>query len=331
MQKEFFKTPTLAGIVRNSEPVYTSRPYLFPERVMGLQDGQYLVVKARLIPPRYRNARKFLKHGEFVKVATPESIDSAVEGHLSPWKMRGTAFDSARGIYHPGYAVEPFKDYKNDRRVRTIRLVELCEGLRILCYGHQEGAEVVIKKKYDDSERASKDGAVVYASVPSRREKEPRYDFRMRSVVLDMNDPSSFAAANNFATDISFPAKSWDFRFNYYDSKEDSDTLGMYAPEIAAYYKLVHNELHTKKPNIAPLEMSIFGFPTKLTTDFYKRLISCVVMYDLSSSNPEKIRKLNKAEQEIMLWALVNEMGYNSTFFRKKEDGPLMDVNWKLL
>lgn len=333
-KKQYFIEPTLTRIVEDSRPIYVNRPYKFVEKVFDLKEGEYLIIKARLIPPNYQSPRKFLKHGTFVEIQTPNSIDEALEENMEPWRLRKDIFDSINSIYFAGMSFKPFADFQNDKRERRVRLVEKCEAIRILSYGAQTGNDIIIRRVYADSERVSKDGAIVAASVPSRTEKQPRYEFNIYSIVVDSNDPNSYAVANGFWTDIKIPVKRWSFRFNFYTDKEDSNVLNIFAPEIAAYYKFMTQELHKEyKPNKSVVQMSPFGIPTKLTIDYYQKLLSKVVIYDSRLKSKDKLRKLNKAEQEVMLWALVKKMKYDKTFFRRREkrDGLIEEIDWMLL
>ena len=330
-KKQYFREPSLAGILKDSEPVYVSMPYKFIEKVFGLKENQYLVINSMLIPPKYGSQKRFLKHGKFVQIKTPSSIDEAVENHMFPFRLRQESFDSIDSIYKPGYSFRPFADFQDDKRERRVSLVEICEALRILSYGAQTGSDIRIIKAYADSERAAKDGATIAVSVPSRTEKHPRYNFNMRSVVVDSNDPNSYAVANGFATDISLPAKRWSFGYNFYEDKEDSNVVNIFAPEITAYFKFMLQELYKEKPNKSSADMTPFGIPTNLTINYYKKLISQAVIYDPKSKNKGNLRRLNNAEQEVMLWALVKELKYEETFFRRlKRDGPIGEINWKL-
>ena len=334
-KKDYFAEPSAAYIVRHKEPTYAAKKDELANRILSLQDNQYLVIPIHsvpLIPRQYPNPKKFLKHGSFVQVKTPRSIDEAVESHILPWILRREAFDAVASMYHSGYSFRPIQGYRKDQRERRVRLVELCEALRILSYGTQTSNDIIIEKVYLDSKRASKDGATVSVSVPSRSYKQPRYRFRMNSVVIDSNDPHSYVVANGFLTDIHFLAKSLAFRFNYYDDKEDSYVVNIFAPEIAAYYRLMMDELHRQhKPNKSVAEMSPFGIPTNLTVDYYKRILSRVLVVDPKLKGKSGLRKPNKAEQEVLLWALIKEKKYEQTFFRKiSRDGSMKDLDWKL-
>ena len=329
-KKQYFKEPSLAEIIRDSRPIYVSRPYKFVEKIFGLEEDEHLVVKARLIPSEYKSPRKFLKQGDFVQIPTPNSIDEAVESYMVPWILRKNEFDSIDSIYNPGYSFRPFADFQDDKRERRVRLVELCEALRILSYCINTWFDIDIVKVYADAKRVSKDGATIAVTVPSRTKKQPRYKFNMNSIVIDSNDPNSYAVANGFFTTIDIPIKRWFFRYNLYADKEDSDVINIFAPEIAPYFKFMMQELHKEyKPNKSVAEMSPFAIPTNLTVEYHKRLLSKVVIYDPRSN---KLRKINKAEQEVMLWALVKELKYEETFFRrlKTRDGPIEKLDWTL-
>lgn len=331
MHKQYFQTPTLAQITRDSRPVYVSRPYKFVEKAFGVEEGEHLVVNSMLIPPRFKTAKKFLKHGDFVEIPTPESIDEAVEKYMVPWLLRQEEFNSIHSIYNAGCSFRPFADFQDDKRERRVRLVEKCEALRGMSYGAQTGFDIDMIKAYDDAERVSKDGATIAVTVPSRTKKQPRYKFNMQSIVIDSNDPNSYAIANGFYTTIDIPVKRWSFRYNFYDDKEDSSVVNIFAPEISPFYKFMMQELHDEyNPNKSVAEMSPFGIPTNLTVEYYKRLLSKVVIYDPRLKSKNKLRKLNKAEQEVMLWALVKETDYNQTFFRmlNSRDGPIEGIDW---
>ena len=328
-QKQYFRAPTPARIVRGYEPVDSSGNYV--NEVLGLQHNQVLVIEHQIVPSKFKSARKFLKHGDFVELKTPESLEEAVESHMFPWALRREAFNSIGSIYHAGYSFRPFGEQQDDKRERRVRLVECLEAARILAYGHKKAYDIEIEKVYDGASRISKDGARVRVTVPSRRSKKPRYKSYLDSVVLDANDPNKFAIANGISSTLSMPAKDHNWRHNYYGDKEDSRTLNLFVHEIASYYKVIITELRNEKPNISPLEMSPFPIPTKLAREYYKRLISMAVVMDEKLKSKQKLRRLNKAEQEILLWALVKEFGYDQTMYAmESRDGKLQESDWAL-
>ena len=329
-RKEYFKEPSLAGIVRRTiaEPAYVNDAKDFVDKILDLEDYQYLVIAGDLVAGK---PRKFLSHGNFVMLRTPTSIDEAVEEHMAPDALREEAFNHVGSMYNAGFSFKPFVNFQDDKRERNVRLVEICEGFKILCYGEQTGFGIDIIKAYKESKRVSKEGAIVHVTVPSRTEKRRRYDFTLRSIVVDGNNPNKYAVVSGFASDLSMPAKTWSFKYNYYDDKEDSNTFNIFAHEIAAYFKFMREELHTNG-NATPFQMSPFPVPTNLTIEYYKRLVSRVFVYDSDVKARRKFRKLNRAEQEVMLWALVMRHKYDATFRRRlKVDGPIETLDWKLV
>jgi len=331
-RKEYFAEPTVSRIVKDSSPVYLSDPRDIVRAINSLNHDHHLVIEAGLTPPRFDSARKFLKHGHFVQVKSPKSVDEAVEANMYPWMMRREAFDLVDSIYFAGYSFRPFGNHQDDQRERRVRLVECLEAERIVAYGYQTGNDTEVVKIYDNASRISKDGARARVSVPSRTNKMPRYKFYLDSIVLDSSDPNKFAITNGFLSTLSMPAKEHDWRHNYYTDKEDSRTFNIFAHEIAAYYKIMLELYHGKIPNLSPLEMSPFPLPAKLAREFYKKLLSKVVIKEKSSSKNGKLRRLNKAEQEILVWALVKQFGYMATMYSLKSiDGKVQEANWSLL
>ncbi len=328
-KKEYFRVPTVAKIIRGYEPVDSRGNYV--DEVLSLRDNQVLVIENSIIPSGFKTPRKFLKHGNFVELRTPRDLEESVESSMYPWILRKNAFDSIDSMYNAGYSFKPFGEHQDDKRTRRVRLVECLEAERILAYGHQTGFDIEVEKVYGKASRIPKDGARIRVSVPSRTIKHDRYEFYLDSVVLDSNDPNKFAIANGISSTLSMPAKEHNWRHNYYKDKEDSRTFNLFAHEIAAYYKVMFQQAKKRKPNISPLEMSPFPIPTKLTRDFYKKLISMVVVDDPSLKSRQKLRRLNKAEQEILLWDLVRKFEYVVTMYStRKEDGRLQEADWTL-
>src|SRR3989344_3084545 len=96
-KKQYFRVPTAAKIVRGYESIDSSGNYV--DEVLGLRHNQVLVIEHQIVPSGFKSARKFLKHGDFVKLKTPESLEEAVESHMFPWALRREAFNSIGSIY----------------------------------------------------------------------------------------------------------------------------------------------------------------------------------------------------------------------------------------
>jgi len=328
-KKEYFKEPSVTKITRGYEPFFSKGKFV--EEIQRLKKDQFLIILNSILPENYKTPREFLKHGSFVELATPDSLEEAVSNHMFPWKLREKAFDSLDSVYFAGYTFKPFEEYQSDKRERRVRLVECLEAERIRAYGYQTSNDIMIRKVYDKASRVSKDGARIRVSVPSRRKKQKRYEFYLDSIPLDGSNPNKFAIVNGFYSTISMPAQEHFWRHNYYAQKEDSKTFNIFAHEITAYYKVMFEQYYGERQNITPLEMSPFPIPTRLTREFYKKIISMALIHDERLKSKNKLRRLNKAEQEILLWSLVKKFGYNKTMFSKESiDGKLQEADWEL-
>ena len=78
-----------------------------------------------------------------------------------------------------------------------------------------------------------------------------------------------------------------------------------------------------------PVQMCQFAIPTQQTVDYYLKLGNNILIYDNNLKNKNKLRKPNRAEKEIGLWALVKSLGHDKTFYSKKSrDGDVADYRW---
>ena len=75
--------------------------------------------------------------------------------------------------------------------------------------------------------------------------------------------------------------------------------------------------------------MSQFAIPSQETVNYYLKFENNVLVRDENLIRKDKLRKPNRAEKEIALWALVEAYGHDRTFFAKSSrDGNLRDYNW---
>ena len=315
-KKKFFKEPTKAKIKR--------KDYIDVNGFMGisnLQSDQYTVIPD-LVPKGYESARKFMKHGPEVKPRRVHSLKQALVNPRTPVQLREEAFNKLRGHNYCGYSFMPIG---RDARKRKVSLIECLEGARIFAYAHQwTGIKV---KSYADSKKVRIDGAEVVVEVPSRTKKERKARFKFVNIPI-VDSPEKYAISSNIGSDHSCGAKRFNIRYRYSDDKESSGIFNICAHEIAGYLGLVEQTWEEDK-NIIPLQMSQFAIPTQETVDYYLRLGNNVLVEDPNSK--DKLRKLNRAEKEIALWALVQGLGHDETFFAKGDrDGSLKDYNWSI-
>ena len=83
--------------------------------------------------------------------------------------------------------------------------------------------------------------------------------------------------------------------------------------------------------NQIPLEMCEFAIPSQKTVDYYLKLLNNVLIRDETVKAKDKLRKPNKADIELLLWAWIKEYGHDPTFYStRSRDGKVQDYKWAL-
>ncbi len=331
VKKAFFCEPTKAQITRFTQQ-QAERDLV--DRILSLPEDQYLLVTRPLVPHDYESSWHFLRHGARVGLGLGESLEVtartvAKERRLPvPVDFRIAAFNGlqqAKGLYS-GYEYTPntIRPYNHrDTRVRRVSLVECLEGARLYAYTHQVVMASIDVEHYTEAKAVEKDGAVFHVHVPSRGKGAPRYRFNITSVPI-IDNAQKWGIAWGAASEGHDCLRGMYMGLRY-ASKEDSQVFNWCAHEIAAYIAMM-GEM-SKKGNRVPLQMSQIALPTQLTVDFYKRLCDSVLIHDEELQSKNKLRVLNKAEQEILLWGLVHKRGHHPTFFA---DGNVSKYDWNL-
>ena len=165
--------------------------------------------------------------------------------------------------------------------------------------------------------------------VPSRTKGSGRIKFKLINVPV-VDSAEKYKICLNIGSDHSCSSKRFNIRYRYTDDKESSGVINICAHEIAGYLQLIENLWENDK-NIVPLQMSQFAIPTQLTVNYYLKLNNNVLIKDEGLKSKDKLRKPNRAEKEIALWALVQELRHDETFFAKSSrDGNLKDYKWEI-
>jgi len=321
-KKQFFQEPTKARILKVST---INADNNLVDRIENLDENQALIIETRLISNNFPNSRKFLKHGPEVKPKRQYTLSQIAKERFVPVQLREQAFNGIGNKAYCGYSFIPFVG--RDKRKRKVSLVECLEGARIFAYAHNIGTEIEFDPKpYDQSKRVESEGANIPVKVPSRRKKLSKYNFNLISVPV-IDSPNKFVVSLGIAsTGHDCKGKQYDFRYRYKDDKEGSDVFNFCGHEIAAYLKII-DHYWRKEKNIVPLEMSPFALPTMKTVDYYKRLCDSVLIRDETSKAKDQLRKLNKAEKEILLWGLVYKYNHDDTFFATEK---IENYDWSL-
>jgi len=317
-KKAFFREATKAEIARKDFKEVT----LLPD-ISGLASEQFSIIFP-LVPRGYENARKFMKHGREVRPKRFYSLKQAVEDGRTPVQLREEAFNAINGHEFCGYTFMPLG---RDQRKRKVSLVECLEGARIFAYSHQVHGTQIKVQPYADSARVRRDGAEVVVEVPSREEGADRIQLKLTSVPV-VDSPEKYVVSLNMGSDHSCPAKRFNIRYRYSDDKESSGIVNMCAHEIAAYLATV-DHFWEERMNVIPLQMSQFVIPSQEMVDYYLRLRNNVLVRDESLKSKDKLRKPDRADTEIALWALVEALKHDRTCYSKRSrDGNVADYKW---
>ncbi len=319
VEKNFFKEPGASeirdyGIVRSfSDNLVKNILYLYED-----QGG---VIERRLIPESFDTGRRFMKHGDDVKLPRFYTLDEIVRE--MPINLRREAFSNIENKAYCCYSVKPVIGV--DKRTRRIPLIECLEGGKIYCYTHQiekiAGDPSIDIKPYVDAKGVEKDGAEIVVKVPSRSEKQEKYKITFDSVPV-LNNDSKWAIAYSIGSDHVCEHKRYKFRYNYPDEQERSNVFTFCAHEIASYLAII--DYFKNENNRVPLHMSQFAFPTQEAVDFYDKLgFNCLI----KTPDDKQPRKLIGPEKEILLWGLVKRRGHDKTFYANIDE--IKDYRWR--
>jgi len=318
--KRFFREPTKAQI--KALDCSEAKKDLV-DRILALDEGQGLIIARTLVPPAYRNSWHFLRHGDRVPLRGSIDVDpERAPREATPVDYRIRAFHALKermGAYS-GYEYHPIDIRPHapvDARIRRISLVECLEGARIFAYTHQVPMASIDVEQYTNAGAVAKDGATFPVKVPSRQKGSRRYSFSMVSVPLANNSHKFRISWGSLSRGHN--CKRSQYMGLRYSAKEDSEVFNWCAHEVSAYLQIM--ALQRKNDNRIPLQMSQIALPTPATKDFYKRLCDSVLLQDPSIESRDRLRVLNKAEQEILLWGLVYKKDHHTSFFAKDHLG----------
>lgn len=315
-KKTFFKDTTKAKIKKKTLVEVGDLP-----EIDTLQFNEYVIVNS-IVPRGYGSPKKFLKHGEEVKIKRYRRMGDAIRDGKTPVQLREDAFDAIQGREFCGYSIMPLG---RDRRKRKTSLVTCMEGARIFSYANQVRGTGIKTKAYADAQRVRFEGAEALVEVPSRQVGERRYQFKLMSVPMK-DDPQKYAIVSNLGSDHVCGHNRFKIRYRFMNDKECSGITNVCPHEVAGYLQLVQREWEDNK-NVIPLQMSPYAIPSQKTVDYYLKWENNVLVRDLNTQ--EGLRKPNIAEKEIGLWAYVNINGHDKTFYSTStKDGRLADYNW---
>jgi len=345
-KKAFFKERTPAEI-RKLHTNRTYKQYGLVERINGLSpDEEGLIIQAQIVPGRFyinvkngaQASRKCYHHGDLIALNHPETKEKCYDSDLTPLQLREQAFSELEKmkeneINFTGFSFQPGW---GDRMKRIIPFVWCPEAERLFAYA-ENMTEGIIVKSYKDSKKVRIEGASVVLEVPSRKQKKPRYQFKLLHVPI-------LRSQNNLASALSIkPALVYDesrepksdrvahdlfnVRYTWENQRQGSNTITFYPQDIAGYLGIIKEAYKTY--NLTPLEMNPFALFSRKGTEFYKKLCNNVLIFDPSLKTKDKLRKPHIAEKSILLARAIGRFGHNEiAYWDPARDGKIKDYNW---
>ena len=343
-KKSFFKERTESEIKDlNRIQVYNSRDLV--DRILSINHGaESLELRFMLLPFDFYRfgvtgaeaSRKCYKHGNYLKLQTPVTLEDTLNSRSNPLSYRVKALKQLEEIPEEkidaiGYAFRPAQ--LRDRRERRVPFVWLLEGARLFSYAEKRTSGIKIEP-YDDSERVSTEGASIAVKIPSRRKKEQRYLAKLQHIPIKDNEWKRViwrSLTSTYHEGKEVPHSTYNIRYRFLSDIEGSNILTFYPHDIASYWSIV-KYYKEKEKNIIPWQMDPFAKPSKLAVNFYLRLCNNILVYDYALESKDKLRKLHVAEKSLLLGRLLGVKGHDETFFwnPKRDPKKIADYEWKI-
>ncbi|MFA5176432.1 MAG: hypothetical protein WC413_04220 [Candidatus Nanoarchaeia archaeon] len=312
MNKEaYFSRPTADQIIKGKTLIEADRNLLY--LIENIKENEALVITTELNP--FENSKKYLRHSTELRLKMPQTIAEHIRLKQPPVHFREEAFNNLTDSNYSGYIFSPLKE--REQLKRKVSLVNCVKGAKLFTYCTNN---TPIDIQEYSAKRASKEGASVIVSVPSRTPKKDRHLFKFISVPTVDNE-NKYAIAYSLRTeghncgDKLFT----NVAYKYESSREDTSYITFDTHEIAAYLALC-DHFWNKEKNIIPLQMSHFAIPTDLIINLNKKLQKQAVI-----QRDKNLGTLTEAEFEKFFWAAVKKYGHNKTFFRTDK---LKEANW---
>jgi len=331
------------------------------ERILNLDENEGLIINTPIIPLRFLGrdktfadaARLYYKHGEYIQLSQPQTLKEALELKKQFLSIRAKDLDDLKRrrqeeVFVLGYSFFPVQG--PDRSVRRVPFYAINEGTKVYTYSKQivpvridinrtgHGIEV---RPYADARRVEREGATILVNVPSRTEKRPRYDLKVKSIPIS-DSPEKNAIAFGFKTDFVHSNNEMDggeiyspgspghkkALIRYASGRESSDTIIIHPHEVAAVLGIAEFFAGRDK-NIVPWNMNPFAKPSKLEAELWNRIGNNVLVRDPTYGEKDNLRKPYVAERSILAARSISLLGYDATMWHELErDGKLKDYPW---
>lgn len=350
-KKSFFKERTVEQI-RNMNCYTVRGPRDLVERVQGLNhDDSLLIQYPGLTPHKFsRNSRnsaeasrRNLKHGFYLFVDQPYSIDAARATTEIPMQLRQRALEeglehrSEPSTFALGYSFRPIVGKDRNKRI-FVPFYSIMEGCKRDTYDQfikENYAHLGVGSSietYEDARLVPEIGAEAVVTVPSSTKGKGRYRIKWKHVAVhDSPDKRVIWWGTRPAYEKKGPEHSSEseplhrvYNVRYGNRSDDEFT---YPHDVHAHQALIRHFM--RRGNLTPLEGSQYAIPSQEAVAFYTKLCNNVIVNDSTIQAKHKLRKLHIDEKSTMMARFAGQVGaWKSFFWDPERDGRIRDYDW---
>jgi hypothetical protein len=307
-KKRYFREPGIREIKAGKQLQGVSQDLVF--HILTLNRRNTALVLPPLIPKN--SAKRSKKKGRVVELADTRDLEAITNlSNLDPRTVRENAFDQVSAKPHFGYI---YYNPETGKKVQIL-LADCIEATWLFTYPHQGHLfvdPITVESYTGEGGITSPErlGGQFIVTLPSRGkgvDSEGRTNYPSPHIIkvdniaiYDNEHKIRIAWRVTDQTEHSCPAKT-------YGNLKFPTHPRLCVHDITAVLAVVDQQ--AQSGNVIPYQTTPIAIPTELTVDYYMKLIdNCLVEQD------GKARKLNLAEREVLLWGLVNKLGYDETF-----------------
>jgi len=306
-KKSFFRRPSASEIRDDREPVLLERRII--DGVRDLKEHQYAVITEKVFDfSRWGSGKKFIKHGQGIPIPRRSQRDLIAAGKRPFERFKESVEDK---IKHLGY-VSGFSFYPvmgNDKLMRKVLFVELLEAARLMAYGRAyHEADIRVEHNYTDAQRVAREGGAFIVSTPSRRKKQPRYEFKVSNIPVEDN-VFAYANAYSFSSqNLGVKSKAMrELRFKFMDDWESSSYRYIQSHEIAGLYAAAEE-------NPVTAEFMVLPVVSQKAVELYKVLKDRTLVQVRDDKDKLAVKHLGHAHIEPLMWNMVRREGFDAGF-----------------
>jgi hypothetical protein len=321
MEKSFFRERTPSEIKKLGLNKVQSMQNLM-DIIENTDLNQGIQLDFKIKPEEWEDSNDWLKHGNFLLLKTPDTIEESIKKKKTPLYGRARACDNLKlGTDALGFIYRPVVG--EDRIPRAHMFYELLEGTKLLSYIQKMFPKEYIEtgeqfRIYDNAKAVETQGAHAFIRLPSRHKNEQRYEIHPQHIPVVNNDWKT-AIAKSYTTHYSHAPRNTVFPNIRYPTKNDllgEEVRFLTAHDIAAYF-VITNYYKKIKKNSVPWDVGLFAKPSKLAAKIHALCDHCILIND-----EEKLRKLHVTERSNLIANSIAVFGHDNILYWNPEKDP---------